>query len=84
MYVPAASPLTVWLPLLAELTSPLPPTETDVALLVVHEMVVVPGALAVAGVAVMEPSTFGAGALTVTVALLEIGPPLPCAVRVKV
>ena len=76
--MPAARPLTYWLPLAAELLTPVPETETEVALLVLHETVVAPGAVALAGLAAMEPLTFA----TVKVAVFVTGPPAPCAVRV--
>ena len=79
--MPAAKPVTAWLPLAAELLMPLPTTETDVALLVLHEIVVAPGAVPLAGLAEMEPETLAAED-TVKVAVWVMGPPGPCAVRV--
>ena len=81
MYVPAESPLTYWLPLAAVLLTPLPDTATDVALLVLQEIVVAPGVVALAGLAVMEPETLTAEE-TVKVAVCVKGPPGPCAVNV--
>ena len=66
--MPAERPFTIWLPLVAELLTPLPLTETEVALDVLHEIVVEPGAVALVGLAVMEPDT-GGGAVTLTVML---------------
>ena len=82
--MPAARPLTVWLPFATVLLTPVPVTDTDNALAVLHEIVVVPGAVALAGLAPIEPVTLAAAGLTVTVAVRVIGPPLPCAVSVKV
>ena len=81
--MPAARPLTAWLPLAAELLTPVPETETEVALLVLHEIVVAPGAVPLAGLAEMEPETLAAED-TVKVAGMVMGPPGPCAVRVYV
>jgi hypothetical protein len=65
------------------LFTPLPETEMDVALLVLHVTVVAPGAAAVEGLTEIEPSTLGGTAVeTVKVAVLMMGPPGPCAVRV--
>ena len=64
--MPAVKPLTVWLPLAAELLRPLPVTETDVALALDHVMVVVPGAIALVGFALIDAVTAN-GALIVTV-----------------
>ena len=49
--------MTAWLPLAAELLRPVPTTETDVALLVLHVTVVEPGAAEEVGLTAMEPST---------------------------
>ena len=65
----------------AVLLSPLPVTETEVALFVFHEMVVEPGALALVGLVAIEPETDD-GAVTVTVADCVAGPFGPCAVTV--
>ena len=64
--MPAVKPLTVWLPLAAELLRPLPVTETDVALALDHVMVVAPGAIALVGFALIDAVTAN-GALIVTV-----------------
>jgi hypothetical protein len=83
VYEPAARPLTAWLPLVAVLLTPLPDTETDVALLVLQKIVVEPGAVALAGLAEMEPETLLPPAdETVKVADCVKGPPGPCAVKV--
>jgi hypothetical protein len=76
-----ARPLTYWLPLPAELLTPLPETETDVALLVLHETVVAPGSVALAGLTEIEPSTLAAE-FTVKVAVWVVEPPGPLAVSV--
>ena len=68
----------------AELLRPGPVIETEVALAVLQEIVEEPGAVAVVGVALIAADTIGAAALTVTVAVRVIGPPLPCAVSVYV
>jgi hypothetical protein len=82
VYVPAASPVIVWLPLAVVLLRPGPLTETEVALALVQEIVVVPGAMVLVGLAPIEPVTFGADALTVTVAVCVAGPFGPWAVMV--
>jgi hypothetical protein len=77
--VPAESPFTNWLPLVAELLTELPLTATEVALAVLHETVVEPGAVALVGLAVMEPDT-GGGAVTFTVMLaVPLAPAESCA-----
>ena len=81
VWVPAASPLTVCVPLNAALANPGPLTKADVAFAVLHVSVVDPGAVAVVGLAASEPDTVAA-ALTVKVAVCVIGPPAPCAVSV--
>jgi hypothetical protein len=80
--VPAASPLTFWLPLAAVLLTPMPLTLTADALDVLQEIVEEPGALALFGVALIEPETCAPPAETVTVAIWVTGPPAPCAVSV--
>jgi hypothetical protein len=75
--------VTYWLPLAAELLTPLPETETDVALLVLQLTVVAPGAVALEGLTEMEPETLAAEE-TVKVAVCVTGPPGPCAVSVYV
>lgn len=72
-----------WLPFGAVLFRPLPVIETEVALALDHVIVVEPGATTVVGVAAIEALT-EAGFVTVTVALCVTGPPLPCAIIVKV
>jgi len=64
--VPAAKPDSDWLPLVAVLLTPLPLSDTEVALALVHAMVAVPGAAVVVGVAVIDAVT-AAGAAMVTV-----------------
>ena len=72
--MPAGSPLTVWLPLAAELLRPLPVTATDAAFALDQVIVVDPGELALVGLALMDAVTV-AGALTVNVAVCVAGPP---------
>ena len=55
-----------WLPMSAVLFSPGPATETEVALLLDQEIIVEPGAVVFAGLAVIEADT-ARGAATVTV-----------------
>ena len=69
--MPAARPFTVWLPLAAELLTPLPLTDTADALALDHVIVVEPGAVAFVGLALIDAVTAG-GALIVTVC--EIAP----------
>jgi len=64
--VPAASPVTDWLPLVAELLIPVPVTDTEVALALDHVTVVDPGELALVGLTLIDADTLD-GALTVTV-----------------
>ena len=59
----------VWLPLADVLLKPGPLTTADVAFAVVHATVVDPGAVAVVGLALIEPVTFGAAGITTTVAV---------------
>jgi len=56
------------------LLKPGPLTDTEVAFAVVQEIVVDPGAVALVGLALIEPLTFGDAALTVTVAVCVAGP----------
>jgi hypothetical protein len=77
--VPAASPLTFCVPLVAALASDGPETDTEVALAVLHVIVVENGAVPVEGLAAIVPET-DAGDVTVTVAVSVVGPPGPCAV----
>ena len=77
--VPAARPLTVWVPVPAALERLGPDTATEVAFAVVHETVVEAGAVPVVGLTAIEPDT-AVGAATVTVAVCEAGPFGPCAV----
>ena len=79
--VPAASPLTFWVPLGAVLASDGPETETAVALAVLHEIVGARGSVPLAGLAAIEPEA-DAAAETMTVAVCVTGPLGPCAVIV--
>ena len=81
MCEPAARPATVWLLDVAALLRPGPETATEVALLVLHEIVVVAGAVPVVGLAAIEPAT-AATDVTVKVAVYVAGPFGPCAVMV--
>ena len=84
MWVPVARPVTFCVPLATALAMPGPLTKTEVALAVLHEIVVAPGAVAEVGLALIEPETVGTAALTVNVAVRVIGPPGPCAVSLNV
>lgn len=79
--VPAERPLTFWVPLVAVLVSDGPLTNTDVALAVLHAIVVTSGAVPVEGLAAIEPAT-DAGEVMTTVTVCVAGPPGPCAVIV--
>jgi hypothetical protein len=71
--VPAARPLTVWLPLADSLLSPGPETDTEVALALDHEIVAAPGAVVLVGLALIDALT-DATAFTVNVADWVAGP----------
>lgn len=75
--------MTVWVPLVAVLLTPLPETDTAVALALDHEIVLEPGAEVEVGDALIDALT-EAAAVIVTVADCVTGPPLPWAVIVKV
>lgn len=76
--MPAASPVTAWLPLLVLLFKPGPVTETEDAFDVLHEIVEDPGADALVGFAEIDPLTGGdVVAVTVNDAVRVIGPPEP-------
>ena len=75
------SPLTVWLPFAAVLLSPVPETDTEVAFVLVQEMVDVPGGVVLVGLALIDALT-DVTALTVNVAVWVTGPPEPWAVIV--
>ena len=79
--MPAERFATDWLPSVAELLMPGPITETEVAFVLVQEIVELPGEPAVVGSAVIEAVTID-GAATVTVTLCVAEPPLPRAVMV--
>ena len=81
MKIPTESPLTIWLPFAAVLLSPEPETDTEVAFVLVQEMVDVPGAVVLVGLALIDALT-DVTALTVNVAVWVTGPPEPCAVIV--
>jgi hypothetical protein len=66
--VPAARPLTFWLPLAAVLLRPVPLTLTEVALVLDQVIVEEPGAVALVGLALMVALT-ETGVLTVKVAV---------------
>ena len=75
----------VWLPLLAELLRPLPLTVTEVALALVHVIVVEPGAVALVGVAAMDAVTDeGAAIVTVCEIVAEVAPLASTALAVNV
>jgi hypothetical protein len=65
--VPAARPLTVWLPLADALLSPGPDADTEVAFTLDHEIVDAPGAVVLVGLALIDALT-DATAFTVNVA----------------
>lgn len=81
--MPTARPFTVCVLLTAVLLRPGPLTATDVALPLDQVMVEEPGAVANVGDALIDALTTGA-TVTVTLAEWVTGPPLPCAVIVKV
>jgi hypothetical protein len=68
--------VTVWEPLVAVLLTPLPETDTAVALALDQEIVLAPGAEVDVGDALIDALT-EAAAVTVTVADCVTGPPLP-------
>ena len=76
-------PVTVCVPLVAVLLTPLPETDTEVALVLDHAIVEDPGAVADVGEALIDALT-DAAEVTVTTADWVTGPPLPWAVMVKV
>ena len=80
--MPAAKLVTSWVPLAALLFKPLPETATEVALLEDQEIVAVPGAVVALGDADMDAVT-AETAFTVKLAERVTGPPVPCAVIVK-
>jgi len=75
--------VTVWVPLVAVLLTPLPETDTAVALALDHEIVLEPGAEVEVGDALIDALT-EAAAVIVTVADCVTGPPLPWAMIVNV
>ena len=79
--VPAARPLTVWLPVAVELARLGPDTATEVALAVVHDTVVDAGDVPVVGLTEIAPVTV-AGDATTTVTACVAGPFGPWAVIV--
>ena len=79
--VPAARPLTVWLPVAVELVRLGPDTATEVALAVVHATVVEAGDVPAVGLAEIAPVTV-AGDATTTVTACVAGPFGPWAVIV--
>ncbi len=77
VWVPEGRPVIDWEPVAAVLAMPVPVTKTDVALVVVHDNVVAPGAVVVVGLAASDAVTVGAAGETVNVVVRVTGPPDP-------
>ena len=72
--MPAAKPITVWLPLVAVEFRPGPLTDTEVAAELLHVIVDEPGAFVFVGFALIAALTFAGGAVTVNVAVRVTDP----------
>ena len=85
VWEPASSPPTAWLPLAEELATPVPATDTAVALALDQVTVTEPGAVALVGLTLIEADTDGGAPMeTVCEIVPELTPLESTALAVKV